>query len=48
MEDILEIYTRPYDLRRPVMCDVREPLPMRVSSYTDSTHHFKSNGLLGI
>lgn len=39
MEDVLEVYTRPYDPRRPVICmdevskqvlrDVREPLPMR-------------------
>lgn len=39
MEDVLEVYTRPYDPRRPVicmdevskqvLCDVRESLPMR-------------------
>lgn len=39
MEDVLEVYTRPYDPRRPVicmdevnkqvLCEVREPLPMR-------------------
>lgn len=39
MEDVLEVYTRPYDPQRPVicmdevskqvLCEVREPLPMR-------------------
>ena len=39
MEDVLEVYHRPYDAQRPVVCmdecskqligEVREPLPMR-------------------
>jgi len=42
MEDVLDVYTRPYDARRPVICmdespkqligEVRQPLPMRPGS----------------
>jgi hypothetical protein len=44
MEDVLEVYHRPYDERRPVICmdeqpvqlvgEAREPIPM-------DTHHSK-------
>ena len=39
MEDVLDVYTRPYDAKRPVICmdespkqligEVREPIPMQ-------------------
>jgi hypothetical protein len=39
MEDVLEVYTRPYDPKRPLVCmdetnkqllaDIHEPLPMQ-------------------
>ncbi len=48
MEDILEVYQRPYDARRPLVCfdegtkqlvqDVRTPLPAVGSASTTSTN----------
>ena len=46
MEDVLEVYQRPYDARRPVVCldeqskqlerETREPLPARSARTTNT------------
>jgi hypothetical protein len=48
MEDVLEVYARPHDETRPVVCvdesgkqligDVREPLPLRPGSPAKQDH----------
>ena len=56
MEDILEVYTRPYDPRRPVicmdevtkqvLCDVRAPLPMRPGQVRREDYEYARGGVL--
>ena len=54
MEDVLSVYTRPYDPRRPQVCldeaskqllaDVRPPLPARPGRAAKSDHEYARNG----
>ncbi len=54
MEDVLEVYTRPRDRRRPVVCldetfkqligETREPLPLRPGSVERYDHVYTRNG----
>ena len=58
MEDVLEVYHRPYDPTRPVVCldeggkqligDVREPLPVRPSRPAKEDHEYKRNGTANV
>ena len=58
MEDILQVYARPYDARRPVVCmdetnkqligEVREPLPARPGQAQKIEHEYVSNGVAQI
>jgi hypothetical protein len=54
MEDVLEVYARPYDPRRPQVCfdeggkqlvgDVRPPLPVRPGSPRREDYEYQRNG----
>ena len=54
MEDVLEVYTRPYDERRPLVCldetskqlvaETRTPLPMKPSQPARYDYEYKRNG----
>ena len=54
MEDVLEVYARPYDPKRPVVCldeaarqllqEVTEPLPARPGIAPRSDNQYKRNG----
>jgi len=54
MEDVLSVYRRPYDPRRPVICmdemprqllkHVRDPIPMEPGAPYREDHHYKRNG----
>ena len=54
MEQVLDIYERPYDLRRPVVCfderpcqllgDVLMPIPMKPGRVERQDYHYKRNG----
>jgi hypothetical protein len=54
MEDVLDVYTRPYDPARPQLCldeaskqllaDVRAPLPARPGRVATTDHEYKRNG----
>jgi hypothetical protein len=54
MEDVLDLYERPYDPRYPVVCfderpcqllgDVKEPIPMKAGSAKKIDYHYKRNG----
>jgi len=54
MEDVLAVYTRPYDPRRPVICmdevnkqvlaDVREPLPMQPGQVRREDYEYVRRG----
>lgn len=54
LEDVLEVYKRPYDRRRPVVCmdetfkqligQTREPLPLRPGSVERFDHVYVRNG----
>lgn len=54
LEDVLEVYKRPYDARRPVVCmdetfkqligQTREPLPMRPGAVERFDHVYTRNG----
>jgi len=54
MEDVLEVYQRPYDARRPVVCldeqskqlvkQVNEPLPMQPGSVAKEDYEYERNG----
>ncbi len=54
MEDVLEVYTRPYDKRRPQVCldegskqlvtDLREALPMEPSHPKRIDYEYDPNG----
>jgi hypothetical protein len=54
LEDVLEVYVRPYDPRRPQVCldesskqligDVRPPLPVRPGTPQRQDHEYERNG----
>lgn len=54
MEEVLDLYQRPYDRKRPVVCidekpiqlleDVREPLPMGPGRQTRADHEYRRRG----
>ena len=54
MEDVLEVYARPYDAQRPVVCldegakqllsEVRDPLPMRVGQVQRIDNEYQRGG----
>ena len=58
MEDILDVYERPYDPRTPVVCmdekpyqllgEVREPLPMRSGDTQKMDSEYTRNGTVSI
>ena len=58
MEDVLEVYHRPYDARRPVVCldetfkqlvgEVREPLPPRPGQPLRYDHVYTRNGVASL
>ena len=58
MEDVLEVYHRPHDPKRPVVCldeggkqligDVRPPLPVRPKSPAKEDHEYKRNGTANV
>jgi hypothetical protein len=58
MEDVLEVYTRPYNPRRPVVCmdetfkqligETREPLPMRPGDVERFDHVYVRNGVASL
>ena len=58
MEDVLEVYKRPYDPRRPVVCidettkqligETREPLPPRPGSVERFDHVYVRNGVASL
>ena len=58
MEDVLEVYARPYDPRRPVVCmdetnkqligEVREPLPVAPGQPERVEHEYLRNGVAQI
>lgn len=58
MEDVLDVYTRPYDAKRPVVCmdetfkqligQTREPLPMRVGDVERFDHVYVRHGVASL
>jgi DDE superfamily endonuclease len=58
MEDVLDVYARPYDEARPVVGvdeggkqligDVREPLPLRPGSPTKQDHEYERGGMANL
>lgn len=58
MEDVLEVYTRPYDPRRPVICmdevskqvlrEVRASLPMRPGQVRREDYEYARGGVLNL
>ena len=58
MEDVLSVYKRPYDPKRPVVCmdemprqlieDVRQPLPARPGKPERRDYHYKRNGVVNL
>jgi hypothetical protein len=58
MEDVLAVYTRPYDATRPVVCfdeggkqligDVRPPLPVRPGAPSRVDHEYTRNGTANV
>src|SRR3954451_9638165 len=58
LEDVLEVYHRPYDPKRPVVCgdetfkqlvgETREPLPMRPGSVERFDHVYTRNGVASL
>jgi len=58
MEDVLDIYAKPLDPRRPVVCvdeggkqligDVREPLPVRPGSPAKQDHEYERGGMANL
>jgi hypothetical protein len=58
MEDVLDVYARPHDSARPVVCvdeggkqligDVREPLPTRPGSPAKLDCHYKRGGVANL
>ncbi len=55
MEDVLEVYTQPYDLTRPQVCmdetskqllsEVREPLPVQVGQPQRIDYEYQREGV---
>jgi transposase len=58
MEDVLDVYARPYDPARPVVCvdeggkqllgDVREPLPLRPGSAAKEDYEYERAGMANL
>jgi transposase len=58
MEDVLEVYTRPYDPLRPQVCldekskqllaDVREPIPPSPGRVAREDHHYERGGVANL
>ena len=58
MEDVLDVYARPHDERRPVVCvdeggkqligDVREPLPVRPGEPAKQDYEYQRNGMANL
>jgi hypothetical protein len=58
MEDVLEVYHRPHDPKRPVVCldeggkqligDVRPPLPVRPKRPAKEDHEYERNGTANV
>lgn len=58
MEDVLNVYARPYDERRPVVCvdeggkqlvgDVRAPLPVRPGSPAKQDYEYEREGMANL
>ena len=58
MEDVIEVYHRPYDPDRPVVCadeggkqlvgDIREPLPVRVGSPAKEDYEYERHGVANL
>ena len=58
MEDVLEVYQRPYDPQRPVVCldetfkqligETRQPLPLRPGSVERFDHVYTRNGVASL
>lgn len=58
MEDVLDVYEKPYDSRRPVVCvdeggkqligDVREPLPMRPGRVSRHDSEYRRGGVTNL
>jgi DDE superfamily endonuclease len=58
MEDVLDVYHRPYDPKRPVVCvdetfkqligETREPLPMRSGTVERVDHVYTRNGVASL
>ena len=58
MEDVLEVYTRPYDLARPLVCldetskqltrETRIPIPMRPGQSARSDYEYERNGVASL
>jgi hypothetical protein len=50
LEDVLEVYHRPYDPKRPVVCvdETREPLPMRPGSVERYDSLYTRNGVASL
>ena len=58
MEDVLDVYARPYDPKRPLVCmdetnkqlldDVREPLPMTPGQPARIDHEYQRQGVANL
>jgi len=58
MEDVLAVYARPYDPKRPVVCmdekpyqlldHIRDPLPIKPGSTEKTDYEYKRNGVCSI
>ena len=58
LEDVLAVYARPYDPKRPLVCldeggkqligDVREPLPARPGSPAKQDHEYQRGGMANL
>jgi len=58
VEDVLDVYARPYDEKRPVVCvdeggkqligDVREPLPVRPGEPAKQDYEYQRNGMANL
>jgi DDE superfamily endonuclease len=58
MEDVLDVYARPYDADHPVVCvdeggkqligDIREPLPVRPASPTKQDYEYQRQGMANL
>lgn len=58
MEDVLEVYKRPYDPKRPVVCmdemprqlirEVRQPLPVEAGKPARYDYHYKREGVVNL